>query len=141
MQNAAPMAPVGQRKANKSLLKTFLLSIVTLGIYGLVVMTTVTNDINIVASRYDGKKTMHYCLLVFVFAPLTLGIYGLVWSHKISNRIGDEARRRGIASSFSAVDYWLWNVLGALILVGPFIYLYRLFKNINAINAHYNVNG
>ena len=105
MENTVNTAPVGQLKTNKGLLKTILLSIVTLGIYSLVVMSAVSNDINIVASRYDGKKTMHYCLLTFIVAPITLGIAGIVWSHRISNRIGAELNRRGIAYSFSATDF------------------------------------
>lgn len=134
-------APVGQLKTNKGLIKTILLTIITFGIYPLVVMSAVSNDINIVASRYDGKRTMHYCLLTFIVAPITLGIAGIVWSHKISNRIGSELRRRNIAYSFSAADYWLWGVLGSLILVGPFIFLHKMFKAVNLMNAHYNVNG
>lgn len=133
--------PVGQLKTNKSLLKYILLSLVTFGIYPLVVMSAVSNDINIVASRYDGKKTMHYCLLFFVVAPITLGIASIVWYHKISNRIGDEVKRRGINYKFSATDFWLWNVLGALIVVGPFIYIHKMFKAVNLMNENYNTNG
>ena len=134
-------APVGQLKTNKGLLKTILLSIITFGIYELVVMSAVSSDINIVASRYDGKRTMHYCLLFFIIAPITLGIGAIVWFHKISNRIGAELKRRGIAYNFSAADYWLWSVLGGLIIVGPFVYLHKMFKAVNQMNAHYNVNG
>lgn len=139
--NPAPTAPVGQLKTNKGLLKTILLSIITFGIYGIVVMSSVSNDINVVASRYDGKKTMHYCLLVFLVGPLTLGIGYIVWNHKLCNRIGAELQRRGIAYSFGAGDYWLWNVLGAMILVGPFVFLHKLFNAVNLMNADYNVKG
>lgn len=141
MENTASNAPVGQLKANKSLLKTILLSLVTFGIYGLVVMSSVSNDINVVASRYDGKKTMHYCLLTFVIGPITLGIAVIVWFHKLSNRIGDELKRRNIDYSLSASDYWLWNVLGSLIIVGPFIYLHKLFTAVNKMNEDYNLHG
>ncbi len=141
MENATFTPPVGQLKTNKGLLKTILLSIITFGIYPLVVMSAVSNDINIVASRYDGKKTMHYCLLYFIVAPFTLGIGAIVWYHKISNRIGAELNRRGIAYNFSAADFWLWNVLGSFIFVGPFVYLHKMFKATNLMNAHYNVNG
>ncbi len=142
MENTVNTAPVGQLKTNRSLLKTILLSLITFGIYPLVVMTTLTNDVNIVASRYDGKKSMHYCLLTFIVAPVTCGIAGIVWSHNISNRIGAELKRRGIAYDFSAKDYWLWNVLGSLLLgIGPFVYLHKLFKATNLMNENYNING
>ena len=134
-------APVGQLKTNKGLLKYILLSLITFGIYGLVIMSSVSNDVNIVASRYDGKKTMHYCLLFFLVGPITFGIAYLVWFHKISGRIGIELQRRGIPYAFGASDYWLWNILGSLIIVGPFIYFYKLFKATNKMCEHYNVNG
>lgn len=134
-------APVAQRKTNKSLVKYILLSLITFGIYGLVVMSSVSNDINIVASRYDGKKTMHFCLLFFLISPITFGIASLVWFHKISGRIGNELRRRGLTYSFDAASFWLWCILGSLIIVGPFVYYHKLFKATNIMCAHYNVNG
>lgn len=134
-------APVVQLKTNKGLLKTILLSLITFGIYGLVVMSAVSNDINVVASRYDGKKTMHFCLLFFLVAPFTLGIGAIVWIHRISNRIGNEIKRRGINYSFSAADFWLWGVLGSFIIVGPFVYMHKLFKAVNLMNADFNAKG
>ena len=53
----------------------------------------------------------------------------------------NELKRRGVAYSFGAADYWLWNVLGSLIVIGPFVYLHKMFKATNLMNAHYNVNG
>ncbi|MBR0507999.1 MAG: DUF4234 domain-containing protein [Clostridia bacterium] len=134
-------APARQHKTNRSLLKYILLSIVTLGIYALVVNCSISSEINEAASRYDGKKTMHYALLIFVVAPITLGIGAIVWQHKISNRIGAELVRRNQNFDFSAKTYWLWGVLGALIFVGPFIYTHKYLKAMNLINADYNING
>ena len=137
----AGSAPVGKLKTNRGLLKYILLSIITFGIYGLVVMSGISTDINIIASRYDGKKTMHYCLMTFVFSWLTLGIYPIVWFHKTSARIGKELARRGIQYDFGAADFWLWEVLGSLIIVGPFIYYHKLFKSMNLLCEDYNIAG
>lgn len=134
-------APVGQLNTKRGLLKYILLSLITFGIYGIVAMSGVSSDINIVAGRYDGKKTMHFCLIFFIFSWLTFGIAPIVWQHKISARMGRELARRGISYSFSAADYWLWNVLGSIIVVGPFIYLHKFFKAMNLLNADYNVKG
>lgn len=133
--------PVGQLKTNRSLVKYILLSIITFGIYGLVVLSSVSTDINTIASRYDGKKTMHYCLVAFIFAGLTLGIVPLVWYHKISNRIGNELSRRGITYGFNAGTFWCWNILGCFIIVGPFIYMHKLLKSMNLLSENYNING
>ena len=134
-------APVGQLKTHRGLVKYILLSIITLGIYHLVIMSSISNDINIIASRYDGKRTMHYCLLYFLISWITLFIGDLVWHHKLSARIGNEQKRRGILYPFGALSYWGWNMLGLLIIVGPFIYMHKLFKAMNLLSAHYNVNG
>lgn len=136
-----PAAPAQQLKTNRGLLKYILLSLVTLGIYPLVIMSCISTDINLIASRYDGKKTMHFCLLAFIFSGLTLGIAPIVWYHRISARIGNELSRRGISYSFGAGSFWGWNVLGALIGIGPFVYLHKLFKAMNLLSEHYNVNG
>jgi len=141
MNNNVSRAPVGQLKTNKGLIKTILLSLITFGIYGLVVMSSVSTSVNIVASRYDGKKTMHYCLLMFIVAPITFGIGALVWNHRIANRIGAELRRRGVKYAFSATDFWLWNIVGSLIAIGPLVYMHKLFKATNLMCADYNVNG
>lgn len=143
-QNYSPapnMPPARQLKTNRHIVIFLLLSFITFGIYSIVFYTSVANDLNTIASRYDGKKTMHYCLLCFIVAPLTLGIGAIVWFHKISARMGNELRRRGIAFDFGAADFWLWNVLGSLIIVGPFIYMYKFIKAINLLAANYNVNG
>lgn len=137
----ASTAPVGQLKTNRGLLKFILLSLITFGIYGLVVMSSVSTDINVIASRYDGKRTMHYCLLTFVISWLTLGIGVLVWYHKLSARIANELSRRGIGYAFGAGSFWGWDILGSLIVVGPFVYRHKLFKAMNLLSQHYNTNG
>ena len=93
------------------------------------------------ASRRDGKKTMHYCLAYFVLTPVTCGIYGIIWMHQISQRIGDEARARGMMTDFGASTFWLWNVLGSMIIVGPFIYMHKLLQAMNYIAGSYTANG
>ena len=134
-------APAVPLNTNRSLLKFILLNLITLGIYGIVILSGISTDINTIASRYDGKKTMHYCLIFFLLTGLTLGIAPLVWFHRLSARIGQELTRRGIAYSFDAGSFWGWNVLGACIVVGPFIYLYKLLHAMNLLCADYNAKG
>ena len=134
-------APVAQLKTNRGLVKLILLSLLTFGIYGLVVMSSVSTDINTIATRYDGKKTTHYLLMTFVFSWLTFGIAPFVWSHKICARIGNELKRRGIGYSFGAGTFWGWNILGAFIGVGPLVYTHKLLKAMNKLSEHYNVYG
>ena len=124
---------------NRSMLKYVLLSLITFGIYGIVIMTKVSEEINLVAR--DNRHTMNYCLVLFVFSWLTFGILPLVWFTNLSSRIGQELNRRGIAYSFGAGSFWGWGIFGSLIAVGPYIYIYKLFKSMNLLNADYNIYG
>ena len=137
----AATAPALQLKTNRGALKAILLTIVTLGIYGIVLYYKLSSELNMTASKYDGKKTMNFALLFFLVGPITFGIGTIVWFHKFSARIGSELKRRNIDYSFGAGSFWLWNVLGILILVGPFVYLHKLIKAINLINEDYNIKG
>ena len=133
--------PALQLPTSRGLVKMILLGIVTLGIYPLVVYSKISTEINTIAMKYDGQHTMHYCLIYFVFSWLTLGIVPLIWYHKISARIGNELKRRGITYDFGASDFWLWNILGSLIIVGPFIYIHKFMHSMNLLNADYNQKG
>lgn len=140
--NVYNQMPVGQLKTDRSMVKVILLSLITFGIYGIVVYSHITDDVNTVCTRYDGQKTMNYCLVYFLLGPLTLEIMTFIWMHKLCNRIGNELVRRGINDcSLSASDYWLWGILGSLILVGPFIFMHKLLKAVNAMNASFNTYG
>ncbi|MBR5529776.1 MAG: DUF4234 domain-containing protein [Oscillospiraceae bacterium] len=141
MENQTNCVPAQQMKTNRGLIKTILLSIITLGIYPLVLFCCISSDINVIASRYDGRKTMNFLLLTFIVAPITFGIGGLVWYHNISDRIGNELSRRGIAYSFGAGSFWGWCFLGSLIGIGPLVYLHKLCKAMNLLSENYNVNG
>ena len=140
--NGSFTAPVNQLKTNRGWFKYVFFSLITFGIYSIVAFSNISNDVNIIASRYDGKKSMHYCLLFFLVAPITMGIAGIVWFHRISKRIGDELVRRGLPYRFGAGTYWGWNTLGLLLAgLGPLIYLHKLCKAMNLLCADYNARG
>lgn len=47
-------------KTNRNILTMMLLSIITFGIYPIIVTCEIANSLNIIATRYDGRKTMHF---------------------------------------------------------------------------------
>lgn len=140
VQNTAPIStPI--LRTDRSLFTYLLLSTLTLGIYGIIMMSRVSKDINTIASKYDGKKTMNYCWVILVFSWLTFGIVPIVWLHRISARIGNELARRGINYKFGAGTLWGWGILGMFIFVGPFVYQYKLFQAMNLLSADFNRRG
>lgn len=128
-------------KTNRSMILFYLFSILTLGIYGIYFFTKIGLDLNRVATPRDGRKTMHFCLVVFLFSWLTFGIVPLVWFTRMSGRAGNEARARGVNTSFGGASFWLWQILGSLIIVGPFVFIYKLSKTMNQIGENYNAQG
>jgi len=136
-----PFVPKKQLPINRGLAKFFFLSILTLGIYGIVVMTKISSEINTVASRYDGRKTTNYLWILLLWSWLTMGIAPIVWSHFLCDRIGDELQRRQIPYSFGASDFWLWNILGSFVGFLPLVYIHKLMSAMNHLNADYNQKG
>lgn len=164
--------PALQLPTKRSLVKMIFLSILTLGIYPMVIWSRLVGEVNMVASRYDGERSMSFFGMVML-SPLTLGIHSLVWMHKLCRRIGAELQRRSLGYSFGAKDFWLWNMLfsflasicsgvttvlftnrdpnviivcvlavvSLLSLIGPFIFIHKLMKSMNMLNADYNING
>lgn len=103
-------------------------------------MSHITEEINVIASPHDGKHTMHYLLVVVVLSIVSVFIVPVVWNHRLCNRIGNELTYRNIDYTFGAFAFWLWCILGSLIVVGPFIYRHKMLKAMNKINKDYLQN-
>ena len=136
-----PFVPKKLLPINRGLASFFFLSLITLGIYGIVILSKISSEINLVATRYDGRKTTNYLWILFLWGWLTGGIAYFVWFHCISDRIGNELQRRQIPYSFGASDYWLWCVLGSFVGFLPLVYTHKLLSAMNQLNADYNQKG
>ncbi len=140
-QPCAPAFQMGTLDTNRSLLKYILLGIITFGIYDTWVLARAGEDLNVIASRWDGRRAMNFWLVALVISPLTIGIAVYIWMHQVCGRIGREQNRRGMKSGVTAGDFWLWAVLGGFIIVGPFIFMHKFLHAVNALAADYNVRG
>ena len=108
------VAPACRLPTRRGLGKMILLGIVTCLLYPMVILSRISEEINMVASRHDGKRTMNF-LWMPILSALTLGVYGFVWIHKLCNRIGNELSRREISYKFGAGAFWLWNFLWGML--------------------------
>ena len=127
-----------QLKTSRGLLKYILFSLITLGIYPIVMFSLISDELNTVCK--DNKRTTQYWLLWFL-SMVTLSIPIFIWNHTASNRMGNELKRRGINYSISASTFWGWGFLGVFIFIGPFVYLYKFLKASNLLNADFNQKG
>lgn len=135
-------APLIKLRTDRGLAKFFFLSLITFGIYGIVVMSHISTEINDIATKHDGRNTMHFCLIYFIFSWLTFGIVPLVWYNNISDRIGSELKRRNLPYNFGAGTFWGWGFFGSLLFgIGPLVYTHKLMHAMNYLAADYNRVG
>lgn len=127
-------------KTDRSALKFILLTIVTLGIYGIIFYISLSFDIDKIASRHDSKKTPNY-LFAYILAFFTVSIILCIWHCHVAERIGDELNRRDINYDFGTSTFWGWGFFGSFIIVGPFIYAFKLCKAMNLLCENYNTKG
>jgi hypothetical protein len=120
----------------RSMAACIIFSFITLGIYSLYWIHTLVKDMNTICDG-DGKKTggLLKCLLLGL---ITLGIYNWVWLFMLGDRLQDNAPRYGLTFKESGTAVLLWTLLGSYIIVGPFISLHIVIKNINALAGEYN---
>jgi hypothetical protein len=123
----------------RSLVVVILLSIITFGIYGLYFIHKLAKDMNTICEG-DGKHTRGLLFLFFI-GLITGGIYDLIWLYGLGDRMQDNGPRYGLTIKESGTTILLWDILGALIVVGPFIALHIIVKNINALGEAYNTKN
>lgn len=122
-------------KDNRGVIKLFLLSLITLGIYNIYFISRLAKDLNI-ACEYDGKKTRGVIALVLL-SIITFGIYPIIWQLSVVSRIDYGARHYGVKSSISLISYILWNTIGAIIC-GSLIAAVKMYRTMNRLCAEYN---
>ena len=133
----APQRP--KLQTNRAAWKLILFNLLTCGIYSILFFIPFSFDLDVAAPRRDGGKTMNY-LLALVLSLFTCSIVITVWHYQIAERVEEALRKRHISYDFSMTDFWLWGVLGSFVLVGQWVYLYKLCKAMNLICENYNEN-
>ena len=121
---------------NRSLVKVILLSIVTFGIYGLIWTHYLAKDTNAICEG-DGKKTAGL-LKLFLLSLITFGIYSIIWIYMLGDRLQDNGPKYNVTIKESGGTILLWYLVGSFIIVGPYVALYIIIKNINALAEEYN---
>ncbi|MBO4484827.1 MAG: DUF4234 domain-containing protein [Lachnospiraceae bacterium] len=135
-------APRGPRlTTDRSLLMYIILTIVTCGIYGWWFIYSLAQDVN-TACEGDGENTPGLVAFI-VLSYITCGIYAYWWYYKLGNRLQSNAYRYGMQFSENGTTVLLWLIFGSFLCgIGPFVAIYILIKNTNAICRAYNqVNG
>lgn len=123
-------------KTDRNFVTVLLLSIVTCGIYGLIFWYNYTEDLNKVCQR-DGKNTMNF-ILAMLLTMVTCGIYGFVWYYQIGERLNENSKAYGVQNDLTGASLLLWMFVGSLIVVGPYVAMYKMINTMNALSVEYN---
>ena len=122
---------------NRGLASYIILNIITCGIYGYYFVYKLAHDINI-ACDGDDENTAGVAAYILL-SIITCGIYSIYWQYKIGNRLSSNASRYGLSFQENGTTIVLWDIFGiVLCFVGPYIAMYILIKNSNALFGAYN---
>ena len=124
-------------KTDRSMWKLMVLNVLTFGIYGVLFFIPFSFDLDKVAPKRDGSKTMNY-LLALVLSLFTFSIVIDVWHYQIAARVEEALQQCNIDYDFGTKTFWGWFFWGSFLLVGPFVYFHKLCKAMNLLCAHYN---
>lgn len=122
----------------KSVWKYVLLSMITGGIYGIVVLYRYVKDINKICEG-DGKESKNY-IIVLLLSIITCGIYGIYWWYVQGERLYNIAPKYGVHLKEKGSSILIWEILGCTLMpgIGAFVMTYIMFDNMNRIAAVYN---
>ena len=112
------------------------LGMLLLCVLGLLWLNKLAEKINAICEG-DGKKTAG-AVKFLLLGIITFGIYNLLWLYMLGERLQDNARRHNLSFREGGGIILLWFVPGMFILVGPFIALYIIIKNTNALDVACN---
>ena len=126
-------------RTDRSMWKVMFFSFLTLGIYLIVFFSPLASELDEIHPKRDGTKTLDF-LIIWILSIFTSGLVMTAWHYLIADRIDEALSKRKINYDFGTRDFWLWYVLGSLIVVGPFVYLHRLCTAMNLLCESYNEN-
>lgn len=96
----------------KNILMYVLLSIVTCGIWSIVWLIQLVDDVNMISGKKDGTSG----ILVFVFSILTCGIYAWYWMYKAGEAVDIWKSSKGLPFGNKGIVYLLLSVFGLMIV-------------------------
>lgn len=128
---------VPKLQTDRSMWKLMILSFFTLGLYTIFFFIPFSFDIDKVAPKRDGTKTMNF-LFAYLLAMVSFSIVTTVWHYHIAKRVEEALSQRRIDYKFTTGDFWGWFFFGSFILIGPFVYFHKLCTAMNLLCEDYN---
>lgn len=116
----------------RGFLRGFLLTVVTLGVYGIYWNYKAHKE---VFQQFEMESRGHDDGVLFLVLGLVIPPLIWVYQYKFVENIETVRQEMGLPEGVSAVEFLLWLTLGAFILVGPLVGYYKLQSSINTVWA------
>ncbi len=114
-----------------------LFSLLTLGIYGAIVIEGVRKEIDEIGEKENWKPSLSSWLIYFL-GFFTLGIVPLVYLGRLNRKVGILGKRYGIKKpKVTYASFELLFLLGSLILIGPFLAFGMFFSLLYKVELAY----
>ncbi len=123
-------------RTNRRFWRTFLLTIVTFGIYPCYLLEIIAQSTNL-ACRKDEKRTWGF-FPYMLFSIFTLGVFSIVWHCQVIRRFNRYCEENGETCRISKRFYLCWSLIGLLAVVGPLIAMARFLCAFAQICEIYN---
>ncbi len=130
--------PVRHLNTDRGLAKYIVLSVVTCGIYGLIMLHGIAKDLN-TAFEGDGEETPGIWMYILM-TLLTCGIYAIFWMYWTGNRIAKSGRLMyDLHFEENGTTLLIWDLFAASTCgIGGFMMWHYLLKNTNIVCRAYN---
>lgn len=124
------MMPERSDRGPRSFRREALLALATLGLYALYWNYEVHREIH---EEYDlGRKGRPFRKALF-FAGIVVPPLFWLYQRRFVRNLNAVRAHLGLPQDITAREFLLWEVLGSLFLVGPFLAYYRLQRSVNDV--------
>lgn len=93
---------------NRNIGLCLVLSLVTCGIYSLIWLVFINDDVNKVNDDINGTSGV----LVLLFTLLTCGIYGIYWNYKMGQKLYEAGGKYGKNINDNSIVYLVLSIFG-----------------------------
>lgn len=100
-----------QKIANRDIVMTVILSIITCGIYGIYWFIVMTDDANVISDEQNASGG-----LAFLYTLLTCGIYGIYWNYKMGQKLFAAGQKYNKQINDNSILYLILSIFGFAII-------------------------
>ena len=93
---------------NRNIGLAIVLTIVTCGIYGIIWMVSINDDVNVVSDDVNGTSGA----MVFLLTLLTCGIYSIYWVYKMGQKLYEAGKKYNKAVNDNSLIYLILSICG-----------------------------